>query len=225
MSTRPLTTWTSGRSQVGLRTYACRTYLRDSRYVSPSPISPLWLLQPISPPPSTHTHTHTHRPNRPPQTTYLAGSVSRITFLLHRAFFFFSFCRRRHVSVVLRCVCVANVSGFGLSGVGWICRAHHRLRDPQEQTHVIYCTSLPPPPPTLSCLRSRTQGPRRSQQVFRLKVCLGKETWRIYKTYTDFKDMHTQVRAPDTSWPCAVVLCVCAQFVGFLSFPISCERD
>jgi hypothetical protein len=34
-----------------------------------------------------------------------------------------------------------------------------------------------------------------SYTVFRLKVCLGKETWRIYKTYTDFKDMHTQLRA------------------------------
>jgi hypothetical protein len=25
-------------------------------------------------------------------------------------------------------------------------------------------------------------------------VCLGKETWRVYKTYTDFKDMHGQLR-------------------------------
>jgi hypothetical protein len=33
-----------------------------------------------------------------------------------------------------------------------------------------------------------------SYTVFRLKVCLGKETWRVYKTYTDFKDMHGQLR-------------------------------
>jgi serine/threonine protein kinase len=34
-----------------------------------------------------------------------------------------------------------------------------------------------------------------SYTVFRLKVCLGKETWRVYKTYTDFKDLHGQLRA------------------------------
>jgi len=34
-----------------------------------------------------------------------------------------------------------------------------------------------------------------SYTVFRLKVCLGKETWRVFKTYTDFKDVHTQLKA------------------------------
>ncbi len=30
-------------------------------------------------------------------------------------------------------------------------------------------------------------------KVFRLKVCLGKDTWRVFKTYTDFKELHAQV--------------------------------
>lgn len=33
-----------------------------------------------------------------------------------------------------------------------------------------------------------------SYTAFRLKVCLGKEAWRVYKTYTDFKDMHGHLR-------------------------------
>eukprot|EP01087_Luapelamoeba_hula_P017991 TRINITY_DN5733_c0_g1_i1.p1 TRINITY_DN5733_c0_g1~~TRINITY_DN5733_c0_g1_i1.p1 ORF type:complete len:693 (-),score=116.07 TRINITY_DN5733_c0_g1_i1:139-2217(-) len=32
-----------------------------------------------------------------------------------------------------------------------------------------------------------------SYTVFRLRVCFGKESWRIFKTYTDFKELHLQV--------------------------------